>query len=86
MTLVHKQKREINISHDCKEELNHYGRGFEPQERHCVVFLSKNIYPSLVLVQPRKTRSFRKVVDGMLRIKSNKNYCGSASNLSSCIV
>ena len=26
--------------------------------RHCVVSLSKNINPSLVLVQPRKTRPF----------------------------
>ena len=34
------------------------GRGFEPHQRHCVVFLSKNINPSLVLVQPRKTRLF----------------------------
>ena len=32
------------------------GRGFEPHQSHCVVFLSKNINPSLVLVQPRKTR------------------------------
>ena len=31
------------------------GRGFEP---HWVVYLSKNINPSLVLVQPRKTRPF----------------------------
>ena len=31
------------------------GRGFEPHGRHCVVSLSKNINPSLVLVQPRKT-------------------------------
>ena len=31
------------------------GRGFKP---HCVVSLSKNVYPSLVLVQPRKTRAF----------------------------
>ena len=31
------------------------GRGFE---RHYVVSLSKNINPSLVLVQPRKTRPF----------------------------
>ena len=29
--------------------------GFEPHRRHCVVSLSKNINPSLVLVQPRKT-------------------------------
>ena len=33
-------------------------RGFEPHQRHCVVSLSKNINPSLVLVQPRKTRPF----------------------------
>ena len=32
------------------------GRGFEPHRGHCVVSLSKNINPSLVLVQPRKTR------------------------------
>ena len=32
------------------------GRGFEPQRRHCVVVLEQDIYPSLVLVQPRKTR------------------------------
>ena len=34
------------------------GHGFEPHRRHCVVSLSKNINPSLVLVQPRKTRPF----------------------------
>ena len=34
------------------------GRGFEPHQRHCVVSLSKNIIPSLVLVQPRKTHPF----------------------------
>ena len=34
------------------------GRGFEPHWRHCVVSLSKNINPGLVLVQPRKTRPF----------------------------
>ena len=34
------------------------GSGFEPHQRHCVVSLSKNINPSLVLVQPRKTRPF----------------------------
>ena len=32
------------------------GREFQPHRRHCVVSLSKNIKPSLVLVQPRKTR------------------------------
>ena len=34
------------------------GRGFESHRLHCVVSLSKNINPSLVLVQPRKTRPF----------------------------
>ena len=34
------------------------GRGFEPHQRHCVVSLSKNINPSLVLFKPRKTRPF----------------------------
>ena len=34
------------------------GHGFKPHQRHCVVSLSKNINPSLVLVQPRKTRPF----------------------------
>ena len=34
------------------------GRRFEPHRRHCVVSLSKNINPSLVLVQHRKTRPF----------------------------
>ena len=34
------------------------GSGFEPHRHHWVVSLSKNINPSLVLVQPRKTRPF----------------------------
>ena len=34
------------------------GRRFELHRRHCVVSLSKNINPSSVLVQPRKTRPF----------------------------
>ena len=34
------------------------GRGFEPHWHHCIVSLSKNINPSLVLIQPRKTRPF----------------------------
>ena len=39
-------------------DLRPRGRGFKPQQRHCVVSLSKNINPSLVLVQPRKTSQF----------------------------
>ena len=34
------------------------GHGFKPRRRHCVVSLSQNIYPTLVLVYPRKTRPF----------------------------
>ena len=34
------------------------GHGFQPHWHHCVVSLSKNINPSLVLVQPRKTCPF----------------------------
>ena len=34
------------------------GRRFEPHRHRCVVSLSKNINPSLVLVQPRKTHPF----------------------------
>ena len=33
-----------------------WGRGFESHGCHCVVSLSKNINPSLVLIQPRKAR------------------------------
>ena len=34
------------------------GGGFEPHRHHCAVSLNKNINPSLVLVQPRKTRPY----------------------------
>ena len=48
------------------------GRRFEPLRRHCVVSLSKNINPSLELVQPRKTRPF--ITERLLmgRKESNK--------------
>ena len=39
-------------------DLRPSGREFEPQCRHCVVSLSKNINLSLVLVQPRKTHPY----------------------------
>ena len=46
-------------------------RGFEPHRCHCVVSLSKNINPSLVLVQPRKTCPF--ITDRLLiGCKGNK--------------
>ena len=34
------------------------GHRFESHPGHCIVSLSKNINPSLVLVQPKKTRSY----------------------------
>ena len=34
------------------------GRGFKPHRRYCFVSLRKNINPSLVLVQPRKTHPY----------------------------
>ena len=51
------------------------GRGFEPHWRHCVVSLSKNINPSLVLVQPRKTRPYITERLLMERKESNQNKC-----------
>ena len=48
------------------------GRGFEPHRRHCVVSLSKNINPSLVLVQPRKTHPFITERSLMGRKESNQ--------------
>ena len=64
------------------------GRGFEPHRRHCVVSLSKNINPSLVLVQPRKTRPF--ITERLLmgRKESNQTskfnlafFCSKVANL-----
>ena len=58
------------------------GHGFEPHRRHCVVSLSKNINPSLVLVQPRKTRPFiteRLLIGRKESNQTNKNpllLCG----------
>ena len=53
------------------------GSRFEHQRHHCVVSLSKNINPSLVLVQPRKTHPF--ITERLLigRKESNQT-CGNA--------
>ena len=52
------------------------GRGFEPHRRRCVVSLSKNINPSLVLVQPRKTRPFitERLLMGRKESNQTNNY------------
>ena len=53
-------------------DLRPKGGGFEPHRRHYIVSLSKNINPSLVLVQPRKTRPFRSERLLMGRKESNQ--------------
>ena len=54
------------------------GRGFEPHRRHCVVSLSKNINPSLVLVQPRKTRPF--ITERLLKGHKESNQTNKQTN------
>ena len=53
------------------------GRGFEPHRRHCIVSLSKNINPSLVLVQPRKTRPF--ITERLLMGRKESNQTNKIS-------
>ena len=53
------------------------GCGFEPHRRHCVVSLSKNINPSLVLVQPRKTRPF--ITERLLMGRKESNQTNKIS-------
>ena len=47
------------------------GRGFESHHRHCVVSLSKNINPSLVLVQPRKNHPY--ITERLLMVRKEPN-------------
>ena len=56
---------------------------FEPHRRHCVVSLSKNINPSLVLVQPRKTRPF--ITERLLMGRKESNQTKQTKN-SLCIL
>ena len=63
------------------------GREFEPHWGHCVMSLSKNINPSLVLVQPRKTRSFiteRLLMGGKESNQTNKE-CKTGSRSGSIL-
>ena len=57
------------------------GRGFKTHRHHCVVSLSKNFNPSLVLVQPRKTHPF--ITERLLmgRNESIKKTMGSTSKI-----
>ena len=54
------------------------GHWFEPHRRHCVVSLSKNINPSLVLVQPRKTRPF--ITERLLMGRKESNQTNKQNN------
>ena len=47
------------------------GCEFKPHRCHCVVSLSKNINPSLVLVQPRKTSPY--ITERLLIIRKESN-------------
>ena len=55
------------------------GRGSKPHRRHSVVSLSKNINPSLVLVQPRKTRPF--VTERFLMGRKESNQTNKQINI-----
>ena len=59
------------------------GRGFMPHRRHCVVSLSKNINPSLVLVQPKKTRPF--ITERLLMGRKESNKTNINHQMSICI-
>ena len=56
------------------------GRRFEPHRHHCVVSLSKNINPSLVLVQPRKTRPY--ITERLLMGCKESNQTNKHSDMS----
>ena len=58
-------------------DLRPKGRGFEPHRCHCVVSLSKNINPSLVLVQPRKTCPF--ITERLLMGRKESNQTNKSS-------
>ena len=57
---------------------NILGRGFEPHRRHCVVSLSKNINPSLVLVKPKKNRPF--ITERLLMGRKESNQSNKQTN------
>ena len=57
------------------------GRGFEPHRRYCVVSLSKNINPSLELVQPRKTHPF--ITERLLMERKESNQTNKINILAS---
>ena len=69
---THKQARGVQWLSGRVLDSRPRGHRFEPHRRHCVVSLSKNINPSLVLVQPRKTCPFITEILLMGRKESNQ--------------
>ena len=59
-------------------DLRPRGSGFEPHRHHCVLSLSKIINPSLVLVQPRKTRPF--ITERLLMRRKESNQTNKILN------
>ena len=57
-------------------DLRQRGPEFDPHRHHCVVFLSKNINPSLELVQPRKTCLF--ITERLLMGRKESNQTNKA--------
>ena len=53
------------------------GHRFEPHQRHCLVYLSKNINPSLVLARPRKTRPY--ITERLLMGRKESNQTNETS-------
>ena len=58
------------------------GDGSKPHWRHCVVSVSKNINPSLVLVQPRKTCPF--IIERLLMGRKESNQTNKQTNIHEC--
>ena len=59
-------------------DLRQRGHRFKPHQLHCVVVLARHIYPSLVLVQPRKTRPC--LTERLLMGHKESNQSMSANN------
>ena len=59
------------------------GHRFEPQQRHCIVVIEQDIYPSLVLVQPRKTYPY---ITERLLIGSKESNQTKTNNCNLCHV
>ena len=54
------------------------GNGFKPHRRHCVLSLSEIIYPTVVLVQPRKTSPY--ITERLLMGRKESNQTKQFAN------